>query len=186
MDTQDELQRQQEDQLPRRATHSLWGAADNVERIADGIHWVSTASHGGVVLSPSRVAKIPDAILPFRKDRTYWEEDSDYAVPMLLFCDDFKAWMETGHTAKWKTEFWHAVASLQMFHPEWLYLIAEAGAKLDRENADPVLATDLKRVDDIYDEATARIEAAADAANTLSRAALVQAAEETKHLDNDG
>jgi hypothetical protein len=36
-----------------------WGFAQHTERVADGIDIVSTASHGGIMLDPSRIAAMP-------------------------------------------------------------------------------------------------------------------------------
>jgi hypothetical protein len=68
---------------------SPWGAIDRCTRIADGIHFVSTPSHGGFRLSPARLARFPLAVLgqTWRAlGRDGWfEEDCDaYLIPVAF------------------------------------------------------------------------------------------------------
>jgi hypothetical protein len=69
-----------------------WGIADHVEYIAEGIYSVSTPSHGGIMLDHDRADMIPDDIEPFSGDRRFWEEDSDWCVPYLVFRADMAHW----------------------------------------------------------------------------------------------
>ncbi len=73
-------------------TNTPWGRPDRVDVIADGIACVYTPSHGGIVLSDARAAKIPAGIRPWTSDPRFWEEDCDWAVPYLVFTDDFANW----------------------------------------------------------------------------------------------
>ena len=77
--------------VPPRETP--WGGAQRVERIAEGIWFVSTASHGGFWLAPYRRAEIPDALVAatILKTAEWFEEDVDWAIPALLFADDMRA-----------------------------------------------------------------------------------------------
>jgi len=73
---------------PRRNDPSPWGAVDHVERLADGIHKVSTASHGGIWLSPERAADMPAwtrKIKAYAPKPQWWEEDCEAAIPLLVF-----------------------------------------------------------------------------------------------------
>ena len=70
-----------------------WGQADHVDRIAPGIMSVSTPSHGGIMLDADHVARIPRSIgAGYSGTRSAWEEDCDWAVPYLLFKDEFACW----------------------------------------------------------------------------------------------
>ena len=70
-------------------TDTPWGRPDHVVKLAEGIHHVETPSHGGIVLSAERVALMPESIEPFTRDRRYWEEDCDWAVPCLMFAEEW-------------------------------------------------------------------------------------------------
>lgn len=63
-----------------------WGEAQQIDRVADGIVFASTASHGGIKLSPERNKEIP-AIL--RKKSGWYEEDVEAAIPAAVFADAF-------------------------------------------------------------------------------------------------
>lgn len=47
------------DQPPRIGDRSPWGVIDYIEHWASGVCYVSTASHGGIWLSPDRLAIVP-------------------------------------------------------------------------------------------------------------------------------
>ena len=95
---------------------TIWGESQTIDNIADGIDFVTTASHGGAVLSEERAAQIPADIAPYAGNRRHWEEDSDWAVPYLVFAEEF-AWHDGGDYAFTVTA---ARKTLQHFHPEWL------------------------------------------------------------------
>lgn len=65
-----------------------WGIADSAERIADGITFYTTPSHGGVGLSAARQRDMPDAL---RVEGGWYEEDCDYALVVVAFPDEFPA-----------------------------------------------------------------------------------------------
>lgn len=71
------------DQKPRVGGWSPWGRIGGVEEVAEGMTFVSTASHGGVKISAARRLEIPKA---FHAAGCWYEEDCDAAVP-LYFCD---------------------------------------------------------------------------------------------------
>jgi len=65
-----------------------WGESDYIEELARGIFHVTTPSHGGFFLSPSRVAEMPDCFkgATFGDNGPSWyEEDCDAAMVMLVF-----------------------------------------------------------------------------------------------------
>ena len=72
-----------------------WGTAQHVTQLADGVCFVSTASHGGFKLSAERNAKVPKA---WREGsfggqglQGWYEEDCDVALVMLTFPELFEA-----------------------------------------------------------------------------------------------
>lgn len=69
-----------------------WGASQEVTHIADGLSFVSTASHGGYHLSTERQAQIAARFPLFRSytgTLEWLEEDCDCTVAMLAFPDCF-------------------------------------------------------------------------------------------------
>ena len=68
--------------------HTLWDAPQTAEQRLPGIWSVSTASHGGFVLSDERQAAMPEAL---RLDSIYYEEDVDWSLIVLAFEAEFAA-----------------------------------------------------------------------------------------------
>ncbi len=68
--------------------HTPWGAAQTQRQLGDGVIQVSTASHGGIHLSPTRNAHVHKA---WRDRQGWYEEDSDWAVAALTFPNLFTA-----------------------------------------------------------------------------------------------
>ena len=71
-----------------------WGEAQRIERIAPGIEFVSTASHGGYRLDSERNSVVPRAWraagfngLPARG---WYEEDCDWSMVALTFSQFFQ------------------------------------------------------------------------------------------------
>lgn len=74
-------------------THTPWGAIQDAHQDLPGIWWISTASHGGFIISPERRAAMPAAMRefePFAGGNSY-EEDDDWAVVILAFATQFTA-----------------------------------------------------------------------------------------------
>lgn len=67
---------------------SPWGKVDGCETIAPGFLSVSTSSHGGIKLDRARNAKVPEQ---WRRPGGWYEEDSDYAIPFLVFEGEVRA-----------------------------------------------------------------------------------------------
>lgn len=58
----------------RPGSHTPWGVAEGVEHVADGIHFVSTASHGGYYVAPEqRIGQLASS-------RAWYEEDCAWAL----------------------------------------------------------------------------------------------------------
>jgi len=69
----------------REGGRSPWGAVQQAERLAPGIHQVSTAGHGGIKLSPQRNRKVDPSL---RSADGWYEEDCDWAIPAITFPDE--------------------------------------------------------------------------------------------------
>lgn len=86
---------------------SPWGSVSGRDKMAEGIFWVDTPSHGGFWISQERLARVPE---PFR-DTPYspgpwFEEDEDFAIVVLTFPDEFKAEdVKSARATAWHAEF---------------------------------------------------------------------------------
>lgn len=72
--------------------HTPWGAAQHIEKEAEGIVWYSTASHGGYGLSEARLRAMPVEYArhtPFA-GRGWYEEDCDWCLVWLSFPEDMR------------------------------------------------------------------------------------------------
>jgi len=92
-----------------------WGQAQTEEILAEGIISYSTASHGGIWLSPKRQAEIPYA-KNWLKSKEWWEEDCDWAVPFLFFAADIKA---HGTAYRFEENLDAAKRTAESCHPEF-------------------------------------------------------------------
>jgi hypothetical protein len=72
--------------------NSPWGYVDRQTIIAPGIRQVSTAGHGGILLSAERQSAMPDAL---RREHASYEEDCEWALIALAFPEEFKAYYAT-------------------------------------------------------------------------------------------
>lgn len=69
-----------------------WGESQHEERIAEGIAMVSTAGHGGILLSQERLAEMPASLRsqptfnPY--PRKWFEEDCEIALVILAFPEE--------------------------------------------------------------------------------------------------
>ena len=72
--------------------HTIWGKADTILPVAQGIHWITTPSHGGYVLSKDRIEvlklKFPLAT-PYKGDDRYWEKGCDWVYVTMAFPQHF-------------------------------------------------------------------------------------------------
>lgn len=86
---------------------SPWGVIQDEERIATGITFVSTSSHGGIKLDRRRQAMMPKV---FRQKGGWYEEDCDWCLPALIFPEAFPDKQTLAHsTAKdWHPEAYEA------------------------------------------------------------------------------
>lgn len=68
------------------ATWTPWGPSQGSDKIAPGITFYSTASHGGIKLSEGRQQQMPEAL---RLEKPWYEEDCEVARVVLAFPDHF-------------------------------------------------------------------------------------------------
>jgi len=71
-----------------------WGLADHWREIGTGLAICSTPSHGGVFVAPDQREQMPAALralTPFCGKPGWYEEDCDWAIPVLAFPAYFTA-----------------------------------------------------------------------------------------------
>ena len=73
---------------PKRGGASPWGRIQDVRELAEGIAFVSTASHGGFKVDRKRNARVHKAL---RVATGWYEEDCECAHVMVSFPELFKA-----------------------------------------------------------------------------------------------
>jgi hypothetical protein len=89
-----------------RNTHTPWGRADSIEKVADGIEFYSTPSHGGFRLSNERLIQlhaVHGPVKTFCGHAEWFEEDCDWAYVATAFPEHFNAEQlaHAGATLKW-------------------------------------------------------------------------------------
>jgi hypothetical protein len=103
------------DLIPLSRTH-YWGAPQTRGEIAPGIVWISTASHGGIVLSDRRQAEIPAFM---RVSEGVYEEDCDWCIPVLIFQAEVRAgWLGAFDNGDVEQALIGAEETLRHWHPE--------------------------------------------------------------------
>lgn len=102
----------------RRGDHTPWGPAQSIDRIADGLLFVSTAGHGGFWVGEELRSKMPKSLLMttsfYETGSPWFEEDCEAVRVMLAFPEHFPK-----HDPK------ELLESIGQFHPE----VAEAYRK---------------------------------------------------------
>ena len=81
-----------------------WGPSQTVKKIAPGIQFITTASHGGFKLSPQKNKEIPSYM---RHSDGWYEEDVDWAIVVTSFPKEFPV-----------KELRFAHDTLKKWHPE--------------------------------------------------------------------
>src|ERR1039458_7463504 len=73
--------------------HTPWGHAQTHDRNGAGLWFVSTAGHGGLYMSPERLAHFKSIFPTFEgyAGLPWLEEDCDYCLGVLAFADDYEA-----------------------------------------------------------------------------------------------
>ena len=94
--------------------HSPWGMPHGWKMIAPGIWQCHTASHGGWWLTDERLAAMPDELMAqnWNGKQAFWEEDSDWALVVRAFPDEFndemRGYAEKDRLARERTAAWAA------------------------------------------------------------------------------
>ena len=70
-----------------RPVGSIWGPIQSVEKLLPGIWHITTASHGGIILSDLRQAAMPETL---RLAGASYEEDVDWARVYVAFDTEFR------------------------------------------------------------------------------------------------
>jgi len=88
---------------------TTWGVPVTTEQVLPGIWHVTTASHGGYVLSDDRQAAVPEAL---RCEDPFYEEDVDWALVLLAFAAEFRRLPTAGiglqvENARRSVRAWH-------------------------------------------------------------------------------
>jgi hypothetical protein len=116
---------------PKPGTSSPWGPIQTVTPLGPDAVSVTTASHGGLRVSLTALARMPEPVRATGYSRDGWfEEDCDWALPYLaLGLDAFEA------DAARAAEVWSAaVRTVQRYHPQHatrLGVAASAGGRAD-------------------------------------------------------
>lgn len=91
-----------------------WGKSDWQRKIAVGINWYSTPSHGGVKLSVGKNKLIPEYM---RNKDGWYEEDCDWAIPYIVLDDVIRANVDPDKFEKYGRDFQSAVSTLKSWKP---------------------------------------------------------------------
>ena len=96
--------------------HTPWGVADTKQQLDEGVFWVQTAAHGGILIDISKATAIlTDKAISIGKrwnDFLAFEQDHDM---MVVFYEhpEFYPWVEVELTEKFAED------SLRRNHPEY-------------------------------------------------------------------
>ena len=116
---------------PFRGSSSPWGPIQTVTTLGPDVVSVTTASHGGLRVSLTALARMPEPIRATTYSQGGWfEEDCDWALPYLaLGLDAFET------DAARAAEVWAAaIRTVQRYHPRHAALLGvpvEPGGRAD-------------------------------------------------------
>lgn len=114
---------------PTRGSESPWGPVQTVEPLGPEAVSVTTASHGGLRVSPVTFARLPDALRRTAFSADGWfEEDCDWALPYLALGLDAHE-PDAARAAEVRAA---AVRTVQRFHPNHARLLGIALPLEDR------------------------------------------------------
>lgn len=110
---------------PRPGSPSPWGPIQTVTPLGPDAVAVTTASHGGLRLSPAALLRLPDPIQRTPYSAHGWfEEDCDWALPYLALGLD----PHEPDAARAAEVHAAAVRTVQRFHPQHADLLGIAPA----------------------------------------------------------
>ena len=110
---------------PHLGSSSPWGPIQTVTPLGPDAVAVTTASHGGLRLSPAALLRLPDAIQRTAYSAEGWfEEDCDWALPYLALGLD----AHEPDAARAAEVYAAAVRTVQRFHLQHADLLGIASA----------------------------------------------------------
>lgn len=110
---------------PNPGSSSPWGPIQTVTPLGPDAVEVTTASHGGLRISPAALSRLPEAIQRTAYSANGWfEEDCDWALPYLALGLDAHE-PDAARAAELHAA---AVRTVQRFHPEHAALLGVASA----------------------------------------------------------
>lgn len=116
---------------PTRGSDSPWGQVQTVEPLGPEAVVVTTASHGGLRVSPAAFARLPDVLRRTAFSADGWfEEDCDWALPYLALGLD----AHEPDAARAAEVHAAAVRTVQRFHPNHAHLLGVASPPEGRSN----------------------------------------------------
>lgn len=86
---------------------SPWGAIQDRKQVAPGVWWVSTAGHGGILLSQERWDAMPERFRDTFAGPRAFEEDCDWALVAYVFSDVARGTGVSTEDARKVVERWH-------------------------------------------------------------------------------
>jgi Domain of unknown function (DUF7007) len=90
-----------------------WGKPDEQREIAPGVVWISTPSHGGIVLSDECNATMPDYM---RRADAIYEEDCNWCLPVIAL--DLGSELAETLNQRGERVMRDAKAAFHRWHPE--------------------------------------------------------------------
>ncbi len=110
---------------PRPGSSSPWGPIQTVAPLGPDAVAVTTASHGGLLISQAALSRLPGAIQRTAYSANGWfEEDCDWALPYLALGLD----AHEPDAARAAEVHAAAVRTVQRFHPQHAALLGVAPA----------------------------------------------------------
>jgi hypothetical protein len=107
-----------------RPTSSMWGGVQHAKEYGPGVWSVSTADHGGFILSPARNVVVPECL---RSDSGQYEEDCDWSAVAFTFPELFtQTDLEHAHNTlkHWRADEWEQLTG-ETLTPETSHQRAE-------------------------------------------------------------
>lgn len=94
---------------------SPWGAVQHLTNVLAGMVSVSTASHGGIIVAPDRLERMPAYMREAWAGRGAFEEDVDWSIPFCVFEAEILA--DGDIHSKKLIEVGHHRETLRNWHP---------------------------------------------------------------------
>lgn len=120
------------DIAPTRGSGSPWGMVQTAREMHPGIYSVDTAEHGGIWISDKFAEiihnELPDLVTPY-STRKWFEEDCDWAIPVLLLHKSVEWLSFSWEDITWAT---HTVCGMRegYMKPVWEWVRSEKGVHI--------------------------------------------------------